>query len=353
MKDSKVFLYCSEHTSKKMVALRWDCVSGKLTKIQELPVTGKAMPIAVTPDNRHLHVALRSKPWSIVSYAINQETGTLTELGYSPAAESTVNMATDKTGRWLLGAVNPSSGGGDTHESRRTGVVSVTPLGDRGCAHGPSQTFRTPPKLHCLTTDPTNRYLFGASCDGDLMLRYDFDAVTGLANPDSLATTMTQMKAGPRHFKFHPNNRFMYLVNEYDASVYVFAYDVRNGQLTEVQMTTAVPPKYKGDKNVRAADLHITPNGKWLYVSGRSALNMTVFAIDPITGMLTNKGQFPTLDEPRSFAIDPFGRFLTAVGMNVNKLITFSIDNDTGALKKLAETKMGAGPNWLEVVRLA
>lgn len=353
MKDSKVFIYVTEQVSKKVVTLRWDSETGALTKLQELPVNGKAMPMAVSPDNRHLYVALRSKPYAIVNFAINQETGTLTELGYTPAAESTVNMAIDKTGRFLLGAVNPSSGGGDTHDSRRTGMLSVTPIGDRGCAHVPYQTFRTPPKLHCVMPDPTNRYIFGAACDGDAMLRYDFDAVTGICNPDSMAQVLAQRKAGPRHFKFHPNNRFMYLVNEYDASVYTYAYDVRNGQLTEIQMSTAVPPDYKGDKNVRAADVHLTPDGRWLYVSVRSSLTMAVYAVDPITGMLTPKGHFPTLDEPRSFAIDPFGRFLVATGLEVKSLITFSIDRETGALKKLAETPMGDGPNWIEVVRLA
>jgi 6-phosphogluconolactonase len=184
------------------------------------------------------------------------------------------------------------------------------------------------------------------------MVRFAFDSAAGLLDADALPPVLVRPGAGPRHFVFHPNDRFMYLVNEYDASLYTFAYDVRKGALAELQTSSAFPPDVERKGSARAADLHFTPDGRWLYVSVRSTLTLAAFKVDVTTGGLTPAGHFPTVDEPRGFNIDPFGRYLIAAGRIANKLAAYRIDPETGALGKLAEYPTAAGPNWIEIVRL-
>jgi 6-phosphogluconolactonase len=183
------------------------------------------------------------------------------------------------------------------------------------------------------------------------MVRYAFDAATGLFDPDPLPPVLVCPGAGPRHFTFHPNNRFMYLLNEYDGSLYTFGYDARNGALRELQVSSTLPPDF--DKEIaRTADLNFTPDGKWLYTSIRAVPTLVAFKVDALTGLVTRVADFPAAREPRGFRIDPFGRYLLAAGLQANTVTSFRIDSESGALAKLAEYPTGDGPNWIEIVRL-
>jgi 6-phosphogluconolactonase len=218
--------------------------------------------------------------------------------------------------------------------------------------HAPHQVIRTPPKTHSILPDPSNRFAFVASCDGDAMVRYAFDAATGLPRSRSAAAGARAAQGGPRHFVFHPNYRFMYLLNEYDGSLYSYGYDARNGALSEIQVSSTVPPDFDKERIVRAADIHLTPDGKWLYASGRHPLTLAIFRVDAATGRLTPAGHVPVAKEPRGFNIDPFGRYLLAAGLHTSSLTSYRIDPETGALAKLADYPTGEGPNWIEFVRL-
>ena len=144
----------------------------------------------------------------------------------------------------------------------------------------------------------------------------------------------------------------MYLLNEYDGSICTFGYDVRNGALLRNPDLQHGSAEFHGERGARAADLHFTPDGKWLYASVRASVTLAVFRVDAVTGLLTPAGQFPVAKEPRGFNIDPFGRYLLAAGLLTNSLVSFRIDPETGALTKLAEYPAADGPNWIEFVRL-
>ena len=285
---------------------------------------------------------------AIASFAIDGANGTLTHLGNAPAPNSAPYISTDRTGRFLLGAFNPEA----EEAGRRTGWISVSAIGPHGHVQPPHQVIRTPPKTHSILPDPSNRFAFAASCDGDAMVRYAFDAATGLFNSEPLPPVHVQPRAGPRHFVFHPSCRFMYLLNEYDGSLYTYGYDASNGALSEVQVSSTVPPDFDKERVVRAADIHLTPDGRWLYASGRAPLTLAIFRVDAVTGRLTPAGHVPVAREPRGFNIDPFGRYLVAAGLQANPLTSYRIDAGTGALAKLAEYPTGEGPNWIEFVRL-
>ncbi|MBC2666077.1 lactonase family protein [Novosphingobium flavum] len=345
------FVYVAQNGARQISVLRMAPENGALTWVEDVPASGNVQPMTVSPDRRFLYASLRSEPFSVASFMIDGGTGKLTHMGDTPAYESMVNIALDRTGRFLLGANNPK-------KVLRTGNLTVAPIGPQGFVQLHDQMVRTPPKLHSVQVDPSNRFILGASCDGDAIIRHAFDAATGELSLEPLTPVMVEPGRGPRHIRFHPSGRFFYVVNEYDASVVVFRYIPQSGMLAEVQIVDAKPEGYvPGDRrgkgiSAAGADLHFTPNGRWLFVSVRGSFTIAVFAVDPATGRLTVAGHFPAPAEPRGLAVDPLGRYLLAAGDVANNLVVHRIDGQSGALEVIDEYPMGDGPNWIECVRL-
>jgi 6-phosphogluconolactonase len=169
--------------------------------------------------------------------------------------------------------------------------------------------------------------------------------------PERPADRGIKANAGPRHLTFAPSGKFVYLIDELDATIRVFPYDTATGTLEkEIQVASALPKGFSGTP--WAADIHLTPDGRFLYASERTSSTLAAFRVDPANGSLTSIGSYPTAKQPRAFNIDPSGRYLLSVGQLSNSMVVYSIDAATGALTALEEYPMGRNPNWVEVVRL-
>jgi 6-phosphogluconolactonase len=342
--SAATFVYVGNADSQDISVLELKS-SGDLTPVETAVVPGPAkpgssLPLAVSPDKKRLLAGLRNEPYSVVTFAIDAKTGKLTVVGPGPLADSMAYLATDRSGKYLFGA----SYGGNK--------VTVNPIGPDGVVQPALQVMTTEPNAHCIIADPSNRYVLHTSLGGDLVYQEKFDAKTGKLTPNDPPSISIKAKAGARHLVFSPNRKFVYLVDELDASIYVFPWDARTGTLKkEVQVTTALPKGFDG--NPWAADIHLTPDGKFLYASERTTSTLAAFSVDPMTGMLTSIDSYPTERQPRSFNIDPTGRYLLSVGQLSNSMTSYAIDKATGKLTKLKEYPMGKNPNWVEIVSLS
>jgi 6-phosphogluconolactonase len=316
--------------------------NGDLTPVETAAVPGPAkpgssLPLAVSPDKQRLYAGLRNEPYSVVTFKIDARTGKLSPAGSGPLADSMAYLATDRSGKFLFGA----SYGGNK--------IAVSPIDPDGVVKAASQVMPTQPNAHCIMADPSNRYVLHTSLGGDLVYQERFDAKTGMLTPNDPPSVSIKAKAGARHLVFSPNKKFVYLVNELDASIYVFPWDARTGTLKkEVQVTTSLPKGFDGKP--WAADIHLTPDGKFLYASERTTSTLAAFSIDAKTGMLTSIDSYPTEKQPRGFNIDPTGRYLLSVGQLSNSMTSYAIDKATGKLTKLREYPVGKNPNWVEIV---
>jgi 6-phosphogluconolactonase len=334
------YVYVAASDSAELFTLQLDTATGALTRLDAMVLTdatpGGACPMALSPDRRHLYFALRSEPYTVVSFAIDSDTGLPKQTGEAPLPHGMAFISTDNTGRWLLGA------------SYQGNLLSVNPIDADGVAGPAQQVVPTRPNAHAVRTDPANRYVLNSSLGGDVLQQHRFDAATGGLTPNDPPSVGVRAGAGPRHFVFHPDGRCVYLLNELDASVYVFAYDAPTGTLRELQIVEARPEGYTGDP--KAADLHATPDGRFLYASIRNTSTLAAFAIDTGSHLLTPAGHFEMPRQPRGFNIDPSGRYLLCAGQLSHTLAAYEIDGATGGLTKLNEQPMGRGPNWVEVV---
>ena len=110
------------------------------------------------------------------------------------------------------------------------------------------------------------------------------------------------------------------------------------------------PPPRNTDNDIWAADIHLTPNGRFLYISERTSSTLAAFSVDGASGKLSYLSGTPTEPQPRGFAIDPKGRFQVATGEKSETISVYAIDQASGALKFLARYPAGKGASWVEIV---
>lgn len=338
-------VYVSNAGSKDIYVLAMNRDSGELTLIEKTPVPGTdkpspaSMPMAVSPDHRFLYAALRSDTFPASAFTIDSASGRLRHIATTPLQDSMAYIITDRSGRSLLAASYPGN------------KLTINPIGDNGViVERPTQIIPNRPKSHCILVDQTNKYCYATSLGSDTVMEWKFDPATGTLSPNGPGEIHTKPGAGPRHMALHPNRRFLYLITETTDTIGAYAIDPSSGTLTELQFVDARPEDFK--EQPAAADLHVTPDGRFLYGSERKTSTLAGYRIDPERGTLSPIGHFPTEKTPRGFNIDPRGRFLLSVGLDSNAMTVYRIDPQSGALTSLKQYPMGQQPNWIEILDL-
>jgi 6-phosphogluconolactonase len=315
------------------------------------------MPMSVSPDKRFLFAAVRSKPFTVITYSIDPKTGALKQLSTAPLAESFPYIHVDKTGRYLLGA------------SYGAHLVSVNAVARDGKVSEPIQVIPTARNAHAIITEGTNRYVFVPHLGTDQVFQFRLDATTGKLSANTPPIVQLKAGSGPRHIIMSPDNKFAYLLSELTATVTTLSLDASTGVLTEVSSASALPPDSKlgpgaprgavgapgqaprdTSNDIWASDLHVTPDGKFLYAAERTSSSIGAFSVDTATGKLTYLSSTPTEKQPRGFRIDPKGRYLVVSGEKSETLSLYEIDRASGALKLRGKSPTGKGSNWVEIV---
>jgi 6-phosphogluconolactonase len=353
------FVYVSNADDGDIGTYRMNPATGELQPGARVKAAGLVMPMAVSPDRRFLHAAVRTKPYAVMTYSIDRGTGALQWLSTSPLAESFPYISLDRTGRYLFGA---SYGG---H------LVSVNAVGEDGrVSDKPLQVIPIGRNAHSIRVDESNRFVFVPTLGSDEIFQFAFDAKTGRLASNTPSVVLLKPLTGPRHFVTSRDNKYLYALNELIGTVTTFALDGQTGLLTELSSASALPPDTKlgpgmprgavgganappprnTDNDIWAADIHLTPNGKFLYASERTTNTLAAFAIDATTGKLTYLASTPTEKQPRGFAIDPSGKYLVASGEKSETISAYAIDPSSGELRPIGQYPTGKGSNWVEIV---
>jgi 6-phosphogluconolactonase len=339
----RTIVYVSCATEARIARFRLDNATGRLTAQGSVVVPGPAdppptsMPLALSPDRRTLYAAGRNPPFLVSSFAIGED-GALRLTGSAHLADAMAYIATDRSGRFLFSA------------SYHGAKLAVNPLGADGVPGETLQVLATPPRAHSVLPDPEGRAVYAALLGGDVILRQGFDVATGRLATPATPVAHTAPGAGPRHFRFARGGASLYCVNELDGTLNVYARDPTTGELTELQSVRLVPPAAPG-RTLAAADLHFTPDGRFLYASERVNNVLAGFRVRP-DGTLDALGTVPAEAIPRSFAIDPRGRWLICAGQQTGRVAVYGIDARSGALTRLADYTAGGNANWVEIVDL-
>ncbi|MEJ7686029.1 MAG: lactonase family protein [Variovorax sp.] len=331
-------VYVSNADSGDISVLALDGRSGALSALQTVAIGGRVMPMALSPDRRMLYAARRTDPLAVVALSIDRESGRLALEGEAPLPHSMAYLAVDHSGRWLFSA----SYGGN--------MVAVSPIAACGMPHAARQVIATGPNAHCIVAGPGNAHVYATSLGSDLLMHFRFDSTTGALASAEPPALQLPAGSGPRHLVFDRRSRFAYLLGELDGSITLLRIDAGSGAPSPLQTVSVLPPGFAGKP--WAADLHLTPDGRFLYASERRSNTLAMFVVDAHSGMLSPIGHVPAPAQPRGFAIDPQGRFLLAAGEMSDGVGVYSIDADGGKLTHCADMPVGRGPNWIETVAL-
>jgi 6-phosphogluconolactonase len=325
------------------------------TKTGELThktTTNVASPsyLAVSPDRKHIYAVSEDQSHTVNAFGYNATSGQLTFLNkQDTGGGSPAYVSVDATGKYVFVA---------NYAGGNLAAVPVLKDGSLGTDiqyikhEGSSIDKRqTKPFAHSTVISPDNKYLFVSDLGIDKINIYKFDPLKSPPlSPAEPAFASLTPGSGPRHFTFHPNKKFAYLIQEINGTITAFNYN--DGKLTSLQTVSIVPEGFTG--RIGAADIHVSPDGKFLYGSNRGDANdLSIFAIDQATGKLTFVGRQSTLGKtPRNFAIDPTGNFLLAANQDTNDIFIFKRDQKTGLLTATGQKITISKPSCLQFVKV-
>lgn len=349
------FVYVSNAVDGRIGAYAMNRASGALDGIGIYDAGANVMPMAVSPDRRHLYAAVRSAPFRVATFAIGPA-GALTPCASAPLPESMCYITADPSGRWLLSA----SYGGN--------AAAVSPIDADGIIRAAaSQTVATGKHAHAIVCDRTGSSAYVPCLGSDQVMQFAFDAAAGeLAALSPPAISLTR-GCGPRHMRFSPDNRFAYVLCELTG--HIAQLERRgDGSLVLIDTAPAVPPEAglvpgvpRGPGSnaasdpapcVWCADLAMTPDGRFLYATERTTSSISCLAIDPVSGAASYRHTAATEAQPRGIRLTPDGRFLVASGELSDHVAIHAVNPVTGVLTLAGRYAGGRGANWVEIVEV-
>ena len=280
--SEETLVYVSNGEDGDIAVMKLDPETGDMKIVDKVPAGPNVKHMALSPDHKFLYASIRSEPFSVVTYLINPDTGNLSQLSRVLLPYNMAYISVDQTGRFLFLV------------SYTDAKIEVNPIGLDGIVKSePVQVISTGPNPHSILVDRSNQFVYVPHLGNDQIKQFLFNETTGVLTPNDPEAVYTKEGSGPRHFDFSPNNRFVYVSNEMDGMVYSYELDNGTGILKEMQRISAIPPNLSLEPSTPAggdgdgdgdgtpemedeevttfgvADIHITPNGKWLYVSVR------------------------------------------------------------------------------------
>ncbi|HEY6900864.1 MAG TPA: lactonase family protein [Puia sp.] len=290
--------------------------------------------LAAAPDGRHVYACTESrtqKEGSVSAYTLNRETNTLDFINKVPSGSANpAYVSVHKSGRWVAVA-NYTGGSLGIFPTAANGALLPAVQHIRHTGHSINPTRQEHAHVHSAVFSLEGRTLYVQDLGEDSISIHAFNSAEEkpLVEKDEGFTTIPG--TGPRHLTFHPTGNYAYLIEELGGYVDVFKFYPGSGKLKLLQRISAHADTAKGP--FRSADIHVTPDGRFLYASNRAENNLAMFGIDPGTGTLKAIGYQSVLGkEPRNFMIDPTGRYLLVANQDSNNINVFQIDARNGRL---------------------
>ena len=342
-------LYLASTPDKNIVAYAIDDDSGLLSQKFEVALPGNGGAMAFSPDYKYVYAAmtgLEGNAAGVATFRRNRK-GRLKLLGTSKITTRAPYIQVDKSGKFQLAA---HYGAGDVTMYRITDGVCTGELLDH------HKTART---AHCIEVDPSGQYVFVPHTAPNRVYQFRLDRKAGKLIPNDPPFVDGPDKGHkyhePRHYAHHPTLNMAYTSNENGGGITSWKFSPKTGRLTRKDTLSTLPPNYDGSS--AAADIQITPDGRFAYVSNRDVTKrkkgeamqdtLTGVAINRKTGAMKIVGHYRTGFHPRATCIDLEGKFFFAAGQRSDDLHTYRINRKTGALEPIKVYKTGGTPIWV------
>ncbi|MBE7176767.1 MAG: lactonase family protein [Mucilaginibacter polytrichastri] len=305
--------------------------TGKVKKTSETAVENPSF-VALSPDNKFAYSVSENGDGKggVTAFAYDGS-AKLTKLNTQSSngdAPCHVNISAD--GKFVV-VSNYSGGNFSVYPVKTDGSLGEAVQTIQHFGSGPDKSRQEKPHVHQSVFSPDGKYLFVNDLGLDKTFIYPFNSASATPVDTVKAKTVAAKPgAGPRHITFHPNGKLVFLVTEMGSAVSSFKY--ADGNLTPVQTESILPKDFHGETG--AADIHVSPDGRFVYASNRlQTNNITAFRIDPDTGKLSFVQQISTFGKnPRNFMITPNGKFVLAGNQDSAEIVVYKRDAASGLL---------------------
>ena len=360
--SSRVFAYVGSYTSAVdggangggIYRFEMDTHTGALARQTLVAKVSNPSWIVIHPSKKYLYAVneiVNQQSGSVSAFRI-EPTGDLTQLNtVSSEGSGPAHMSLDASGRFAFVAnyaggtiaVLPILDGGelgaavDVHRD-------IGSLGARKATDAPPGSFAISghdgPHAHMIAADPANRFVLSVDLGQDRIYVYRFDPNSGRLTPSEAAPFVSLPSGdGPRHFVFHPNGRWIYVLSEESSTITFFSYDGDHGTVSLKQAISSLPEGFKGTNFT--SEVVLSPDGRFLYAANRLHDTIAICAIDG-NGRLTFIGEVSTMgDYPRHCTFDPSGNFLYVCNQRSDHIACFKAHRETGQLSFGSYTAVG------------
>jgi 6-phosphogluconolactonase len=346
-----------QHRNEGIYLYRLNSSTGAMTFVAAESAGPDPGFLTLDPHRRFLYtvnevVEFEGQPGGAVSaFSVDPHRGRLTALNHQLTyGAGPCYLCLDPTARWAL-VSNYHGGSVTVLPIREGGSLGEATQFIQQHGSGPNLERQESAHAHSIQLDPTGRLALVADLGLDKIMLYRFDAAQGTLTPHDPPFIPFHPGAGPRHFDFHPNGRFLYVANELDSTVTALAYDALHDTFRELQTLSSLPGDFVGENT--GADIHIAPSGKFLYASNRGHDSIAMYAVDDDTGTLSPTGHVSTQGAvPRNFAIAPAGDLILAANQRSDNVVAFRVDGATGQLAPLGPVASIPAPVCVKIVEL-
>jgi len=351
------YLFIGTYTgsgSKGIYVYKFNTQTGKATWVSNTDTSSASNPsyLSISPNGKYIyavHEDGNQKNGNVAAYSFNRSTGDLKLINKLPSGgDHPCYVAISDNSKWVAVA-NYTGGSVSVFALNADGSLKPDPqvVQHEGKSVVPQRQDK--PHVHSTVFSPKGDYLFVSDLGTDKVMIYKFNSASSKPLQTNATFAESAPGSGPRHFTFHPNNKYAYLIEELTGTV--VAYQFSNGKLNFLQRIAAHPEGYKG--TIGSADIHISPDGKFLYASNRGDENtIAIFSINSATGTLKSAGYQSTMGKtPRNFMIDPTGNFLLVANQNSNNIVVFKRNKSTGLLTATGSEIQVPRPVCLKMVK--
>ncbi len=336
------YLFAGTYTSGKSKGIYvydFDATNGQVKWVSNTDSSANPSFLTLAPDGKHLYAVnevSRQQAGFVAAYSFDPGTGKLSFINkQSSGSENPCHVSITQNGKWLAVA-NYTGGSLAVFPINTDGSIEPFTQHIIHTGKGINPQRQEKPHVHSVFFSPDNTFLLSPDLGLDQVYVYQFKKGDNKPlTPAPVPYAATEPGTGPRHLEFSSNGRFVYLVEELGGAVSVFTY--HDGILKPIQRIFTHPDDYKGQPG--SADIHLSPDGKFLYASNRGdENNLAIFSVAASTGKLTLAGYQSTGGEqPRNFMIDPTGKYLLVAHQKTSNIVIFKRDATSGLLQKTNE----------------
>jgi 6-phosphogluconolactonase len=345
----------TEHGSKGIYAYRFDARTGQAAALGLAAESVQPSFLTVDAGGHFLYAVNEIESYdgqatgAVSAFAIDSASGKLSLLNQVTSRDGgPAHIALDRTGKYAL-VSNYTRGSVAAFPVLKDGRVGEASAFVQHHGAGVDKERQEQPHAHAVAMSSDNRFALVADLGLDEVFAYPFDSAKGTLGQDP-GITKAKAGAGPRHLVFNSKGTLLYVINELQSSVTIYAYDAAKGGLRELSTISTLPDGFSG--HAAAAEIALHPSGKFLYASNRGPDSIAVFSIGA-DGSLGHV-EFVPVDgkTPRNFAIDPTGSWLLVGAQESDKVVVFRINKKTGRLTRTGQVLQISSPACVTFVSL-